>query len=115
MRPLERIAAQANKYLDNLARIERMTSTQDAMGAVVNEWALVNDAIMCRLIRGTDGRTGDMATVGNQQKLTESYRVVFLAGTNIRAGDRIIIDGIAYQVVGLNRVSTVYMNAVVTT
>jgi len=115
MRHLERIARQAERWLDNWARVERVTTAIDAMGAQVNELQVVNPAMMCRLIRGTDGRTGNMEIIGNQPNLTESYRVSFLAGSDVRADDRLIINDIVYRVVGLNRASTVYMVAVVVT
>jgi hypothetical protein len=115
MRPLERIAAQVDRWLDNLARIERETMTQDDMGAHRHEWQLLADDVACRLISGKDSRTPQTEMVGAQPKLTEQYRVVLPLGTDVLGGDRIIIGGVAYRVVSLSNMTGVYVMAVVTT
>lgn len=115
MRGIMRIMRDVATYLDNTCRIERETSSQDAMGAHRHEWQLLMDGVACRLISGKDSRTPQTEMVGAQPKLTESYRVVMPLGTDVLGGDRIIIDGVAYRVVSLSNMTGVYVMAVVTT
>jgi len=115
MRPLTRIGAQITKYLTDTCRIERETSTQDAMGAHRHEWSLVADNVACRLISGKDSRTAHTVRIGEQADLKESYRVVLPLGTDVDGGDRVIIDGVVYRVVAMSRMTGLYLMAVVTT
>jgi hypothetical protein len=115
MKALARIKTMLAGFLDDVCRIEREALVQGVMGEPLHQWGLVADDVACRLIRGMDGRTGQTATVGNQQKLTESYRVILPINTDVLGGDKITVGGVEYRVVALSIVTGLYIQAVVTT
>ena len=115
MKPLTRISLKLTGFLDNTCRIEREALSQDTMGAPRHDWALIADDVVCRLITGRDSRTASVERIGMQADLDESYRVILPANTDVLGGDKITVDGVAYRVVSLNRVTGLYLQAVVTT
>jgi hypothetical protein len=112
---LGRIGTVLNTFLDNTCRIERESLSQDTMGAPRHDWALVADDVVCRLITGRDSRTASTERIGMQADLDESYRVILPVNTDVLGGDKLTIGGVAYRVVSLNRVTGLYLQAVVTT
>lgn len=115
MRPLDRIQQKLNTFLDDVATIEKEATGTDVYGVPVHDWALVADGVACRLIRGRESRAGAVAMVGEQTRLSESYRVILPVGTEVQAGYRVTVGGVQYRVIGIGRVTGLFLDVVVTT
>lgn len=91
-----------NQTLTQEALIEAETTTVDQYGAPTHTWETVADCVPCRVIYA-GGQPGNesMSEIGNQEMLTEQYRIICPYGTALSVDQRVTVDGIVYDVVGL--------------
>lgn len=115
MRPLGRISVQLAKYFDNTCDIHNEVNGSDIYGAPSHDLVVVARDVACRLIRGKEFKSGAVAMVGEQARMTEGYRVIMPIGTPIDVGYRVTVDGLEYRVIGMSRATGLYLDVVVTT
>lgn len=109
---LERIRANAVKWLEDKARIEREVVATGSMGEAVRTWHVSAVDVPCRVIRATAGRGDAHSMAGDVESLPEEYRVSLPPGTAVGVDYRLTIRGQVYQVV---RAEAEFTGAVFTT
>ena len=74
--------------------IQRETDVETALGHE-RQWVDVAADIPCRLIRASRGMTG---LVEGQEIQTEQYRLILPYDTVLTVNNRVIVDGVSYDV-----------------
>jgi hypothetical protein len=95
---LPKIKTRLETFLTDLCTISRYANSHDGTGAPTGASELVASNVACRVIEGKS----NIEDVGDQQTLTEWYRLIVPVGTDL-GPDYIITlaDGTVYQVIDL--------------
>lgn len=85
--------------LPDTCAIQRSVAASDGGGGQSTAWPDVATGVPCRLTPAGSGRSGTSGTgkAGDRLNDTTTHIITFTAGQDVRQGDRIIIDTIAYQ------------------
>ena len=90
-----------NKWLTERATIQRQLQTRGSFGEQIHDWTVVGSNIDCRVITiGNNSNASD--TVGNQEVMLDTYKIVLRAGTDIGVDDLISVGGRVYRVTRIN-------------
>lgn len=93
-----KIKARLETFLDDTCTIKRPKKTKDSMGARQGALEIVASSVACRVIAGKS----DIEDIGEQQAMTEWYRLIVPVGTDLAAGYVVVLaDGTEYRVIDL--------------
>ena len=90
-----------DRYLSDICVLETLTNERDDTGSVVKRWNGV--VLKCRVITAQPTRRNSATETVGQYVVREEYRVIFVAGTSVSAGDRIRLIGKSPFVWGRSR------------
>ena len=97
-RILSNIRTKLNTFLSDTCTIRRKLKSYDPAGAPTGAGEIVEADVSCRVIEGK----GDLDDIGNQQILTEWYRLIVPVGTELNAGYSIeLSDGTIFQIIDM--------------
>lgn len=83
-------------FLDDSCTISREKTTYDSMGAASGAKEIVASGVSCRVIKGIS----DTENIGDQQSLTETYRLIVPVGTALEVNYFVtLVDGTVYKVI----------------
>jgi len=90
----------ANKALDQIAQVYRASQARDSGGGSAESWATAGKPVPCRL--WTMMTTRDVRTEVIAGKLTAvtEWKCAFPAGSDVKAYDKLAIDGDWFDVIG---------------
>lgn len=87
-----------NMYLNQTCMITVDSISTDSYGAETHTTQVAAASVSCRLIRATPS---DAAIVGNQETMADTYRLIVREGTALAVDQRVTVDNITYNVIGL--------------
>lgn len=89
-------ATQAQAWPD-LCTILRSTQTVNAIGERVISWSTAATAVECRLAP-SEGQSRQ-TPMAQQQTVIVSWWLTVATTVDVRSGDRVVVDGVTYEVV----------------
>lgn len=97
-----RMRRQAEKYLTDTCVIERPYNTPGRYMTPNTMWVQIGQMVNCRMILpGQSLNTSGVRQTGEQETLTNMYRLALPRGTDIQADDQVTHNGTIYTVVRL--------------
>jgi len=90
-------------FLTDRCTILAQQPITDEFGAPAQSYTAVASDVPCRLIRGDKPSIKDLAF---QEKSRETYRLIVGPGTQIQTGQRVTVDSVTYEVMGLRQALT---------
>lgn len=97
---LAAMKTQAYRFLTDTCDIHVRQNSTDAYGYQTQDYSAAYTNVMCRLILSGRGATNP-AEIGEQERLVEEYRLSLKADQTIDVDDRVVLNGITYEVTGL--------------
>lgn len=91
---LAAIRAEAQTFLVQSALIRRRIVATDGRGGQIEDWVDLAAGVPCRLDEGS----GAEARIGERQVPTQTWRAKFPYDQDLRETDRVIVDGIVFEV-----------------
>lgn len=93
---LRQVAAQ---YLKDTCTIQAQAFTRDRYGGVdASQWNVVAENVACRIILQSGSGNNAPQAVGDQESLIDEYRLIVPVGTGLAPNQRVICNGVTYQV-----------------
>lgn len=83
------------KLLNTTCTIQEKTDTQGATGEVTSSWATKTAGVACRI---NSGKNASVAEDIGKRSLV-AVKIYFLIDTDIVEGNRIVADGVTYDVI----------------
>lgn len=115
-RTLAVMATRTKQWLTQQATLEAETTAQDEFGYPTHAWDVVANGVACRLIAVPTNRTGEMSRIGDQETMSETYRLICDPDAPLASDQRVTIDGTTYDVVSIitDLTDKLYTEALVT-
>jgi head-tail adaptor len=96
---LTEIRRVAQGILRQTCSIQRNDGVSDGMGGITDEWTTVQTNVPCRLaVRAGIFLAGDLRQRREMASTYAEYVLKVAVGTDIRAADRVVVDGETYHV-----------------
>jgi len=90
------------QYLKETCTIQQQANAIDQYGGVdASQWNVVASNVPCRIIMQGGAGNKLPQQVGEQESLIDAYRVIVPIGTGLAPNQRIICNGIIYEVTQL--------------
>lgn len=98
---LSQLRAITAQYLKDTCTIQSLVNNRGQYGEVIADgWSTVASGVACRIITERDTRkAGEL--VGGQEALVDTYKIIVPVGTALAANQRIVCNGLTYDVVNL--------------
>ena len=87
--------------LNSTVDIYRATTAQNDLGEPIKTWAVSSSSVSARIVTVTTREREALRIVGGGEAEVAEYRILFAAGTDVVAGDRIKYSGKYYKVLGV--------------
>jgi hypothetical protein len=98
---MNRMRAQAARFLTDSCDIERNFSGKDRFGAVTDGWSLIGSSVVCRVIEPGTTIGSTIIVAADQVATVDEYRLALPKDTDIDEDDRVTVGAVTYQVVRL--------------
>lgn len=101
-RTIALVRRNVDAMLTDTCTIERLTGTKGTMGEPLDVWETVAADVRCRVIRARVVSPGTTQTVGSQESMVDTYRLVCPHGTALAVDNRVqLSDDSVYHVVSV--------------
>lgn len=87
--------------LNSTVDVYRATTAPNDLGEPIKTWAVIASDVAARVVTVTTREREALRIVGGSEAEVAEYRVLFAAGTDVVAGDRLKYAGKYYKVLGV--------------
>lgn len=98
---LTQLRKQATTVLTDTCIIEKELVTTGAAGQRIRSWQTVAQDIPCRIIQLGQQTQSEIETVSSRESMSNEYRLIVSATTELGIDYRVTIDGVGFQIVSL--------------
>lgn len=104
MIPLDFLRNVAASFRPDTCTIQRATETSDGDGTSAS-WDTLASGVSCRLSRFGQGGGSEALGAGMAVRASAQRRIRLPAGQDVRTSDRIVLNGVTYEVVDVPKIS----------